>query len=253
VKRMEPWLTTTRAIATSADRMDGTAANIMEAYYKSIDNLHDSYPILDEEPSRTLNFDELSLNNRGEYAEETLQAFTSIALLKLLRGRTPHRTTALNDGSGNVTLIPFILGGNILLADAFIGAVETVKPDWSAPAKWTQRNANGMPFLPGMRGDHFEGKRTRVFATESGSNNSLLLEYMLIEWCVFEVVCLFIVQYCIQDNSGVAQDPPRWALGDFAGCSERSLLDPAALRVLRCERNFHCEVSAQLHNNDTVS
>jgi hypothetical protein len=187
VKRMEPWLTTTKAIGTSADRMDGTAANIMEAYYQSIDDLHDSYTILDEEPSRTMNFDELSLNNRGEYAEETVEVFTSIKLLKLLKGRTPHRTTALNDGSGNVTMIPFILGGNILLADAFIGAVKdgAVKPDWSAPAKWTQRAAVGMPFLPGMRGDHFsEGKRTRVFATESGSNNSSLLEYMLVEWCV---------------------------------------------------------------------
>ena len=190
VKRMEPWLTTTRAIATSADRMDGTAANIMEAYYKSIDDLHEAYPVLDDEPSRTMNFDELSINNRGEYVEETLQAFTTISLLKLLRGRIPHRTTALNDGSGNVTMIPFILGGNILLADAFIGVVpaESVKPDWSAPAKWTQRNANGMPFLPGMRADHFEGKRTRVFATESGSNNSMLLEYMLIEWCAWPAI-----------------------------------------------------------------
>ena len=234
---MEPWLTTTRAIATSADRMDGTAANIMEAYYQSIDDLHESYPIFDEEPSRTMNFDELALNNRGEYVEETLQVFTSVSLLKLLRGRTPHRTTALNDGSGNVTMIPFILGGNILLGDAFIGAVPagSVKPDWSAPAKWTQRNANGMPFLPGMRADHFEGKRTRVFATESGSNNSNLLEYMLIEWCVRPVnlICLFVYCSCLQDNSGVAQHPPRWTLGDIAGCPERTLLDRRALRVLR--------------------
>jgi hypothetical protein len=67
LKRMEPWLTTTRAIATSADRMDGTSANIMEAYYTSIDELHERYDILDFEPSRTLNFDECGLNNRGEY------------------------------------------------------------------------------------------------------------------------------------------------------------------------------------------
>jgi hypothetical protein len=205
VKRMEPRLTTTRAIATSADRMDGTAANIMEAYYASIDDLHEAYPIFDQEPSRTMNFDELALNNRGEYVEETLQAFTAISLLKLLRGRIPHRTTALNDGSGNVTLIPFILGGNILLGDAFIGAVKegSVKPDWSAPAKWTQRAAVGMPFLPGMRGNHFDGKRTRVFATESGSNNSNLLEYMLIEWCVRPVILIFgLFVYCSVMHAG---------------------------------------------------
>jgi hypothetical protein len=70
LKRMEPWLTTTRAIATSADRMDGTAVNIMEAYYTSIDELHEQYDILDFEPSRTMNFDECGLNNRGEYQVE---------------------------------------------------------------------------------------------------------------------------------------------------------------------------------------
>ena len=72
LKRLEPWLTTTRAIATSADRMDGTAANIMEAYYTSIDKLHEKYEILDLEPSRTMNFDECELNNRGEYQVELL-------------------------------------------------------------------------------------------------------------------------------------------------------------------------------------
>ena len=72
LKRMEPWLTTTRAIATSADRMDGTAANIMEAYYTSIDELHETYDILDFEPSRTMNFDECGLNNRGEYQVDLL-------------------------------------------------------------------------------------------------------------------------------------------------------------------------------------
>ena len=59
LKAKEPWLTTTRAIPTSADRLDGTAANIMEAYYLSIDDLHEAYPLLDQEPSRTMNFDEV--------------------------------------------------------------------------------------------------------------------------------------------------------------------------------------------------
>jgi hypothetical protein len=193
---MEPWLTTTKAIVTSADRMDGTAANIMEAYYASIDDLHESYRILDEEPSRTLNFDELSLNNRGEYVKELVEVFTSIALLKTLKGRTPHRTTSLNDGSGNVTMIPFILGGNILLGTAFIGAGPE-KPDWTAPSKWTQRAAVGMPYLPGMRADHFESNHTKVFATESGSNISHLLEFMLLDWCgnlqfLFDLLSSFI-------------------------------------------------------------
>jgi hypothetical protein len=126
VKRMEPWLTTTRAICTSADRMDGTAANIMEAYYTSIDKLHEKYEIFDLEPSRTLNFDEAGLNNRGEYEQESKTVFTTVEWLKKLRGRTPHRTLALNDGSGNVSMIPFILGGNILLGTAFIGPVDKV-------------------------------------------------------------------------------------------------------------------------------
>ena len=126
VKRLEPWLTTTRAISTSADRMDGTAANIMDAYYTSIDDLHDMYPVFDLEPSRTLNFDECGLNNRGEYEEESQKVFTSIEWMKKLKGRSPHRTLALNDGSGNVTMIPFILGGNIHLATGFIGPVDKV-------------------------------------------------------------------------------------------------------------------------------
>jgi hypothetical protein len=84
LKRMEPWLTTTRAIATSADRMDGTSANIMEAYYTSIDELHERYDVLDFEPSRTLNFDECGLNNRGEYQVCTWAASRSCWLLSIL-------------------------------------------------------------------------------------------------------------------------------------------------------------------------
>jgi hypothetical protein len=183
VKRLEPWLTTTKAINTSADRMDGTAANIMDAYYRSIDDLHDQYTVLDDEPSRTMNFDELQINGRGEYAEEDQKVFTTIKLIKLLKGKSPQRCVALNDGKGNLTKIPFILGGNILLATAFIGA-GPVRDDWSAPAKWTQRAAVGMPYLPGMRFDHFTGAHTRVFATESGSNCAELLEHMLVKWCV---------------------------------------------------------------------
>ncbi len=38
-----------------------------------------------------------------------------------------------------------------------------------------------MPYLPGMRADLF-GDRTRVFGTESGSNNKDLLEHMLLSW-----------------------------------------------------------------------
>ncbi len=126
VKEKEPWLTTTRAICTSADRMDGTAANIMEAYYTSIDDLHNQYEVFDLEPTRTLNFDECGLNNRGEYEQESKTVFTAVDWLKKLKGRTPHRTLALNDGSGNVSMVPFILGGNILLATAFIGPIDKV-------------------------------------------------------------------------------------------------------------------------------
>ena len=47
MKVQEPWLTTTKAILTSADRLDGTSLNIMDAYYTSIDKLHERYPQLD--------------------------------------------------------------------------------------------------------------------------------------------------------------------------------------------------------------
>ncbi len=201
VKRLEPWLTTTKAINTSADRMDGTAANIMDAFYGKIDDLHEQYPVLDDEPSRTMNFDELQINHRGEYAEEDQLVFTTIRLLKLLKGKSPQRCVALNDGKGSLTKIPFILGGNILLATAFIGANSPVKDDWSAPAKWTQRAAVGMPYLPGMRADHFTGTHTRVFATESGSNCAELLEFMLVEWCVRCCDGFFLYLRLLQGNS----------------------------------------------------
>ena len=70
-----------------------------------------------------MNFDEAGLNNRGEYEKTDLEVFTSKDLLKLLAGRSSVRTLAMNDGSGNVTVIPHILGGGILLAAAFIGPV----------------------------------------------------------------------------------------------------------------------------------
>ena len=70
-----------------------------------------------------MNFDEAGLNNRGEYEKTDLEVFTSKDLLRLLAGRSSVRTLAMNDGSGNVTLIPFILGGGILLAAGFIGPV----------------------------------------------------------------------------------------------------------------------------------
>jgi hypothetical protein len=71
----------------------------------------------------THHLQQAGLNNRGEFEQKNLTVFTSIKLLKLLKGRTPARTVALGDGSCNVTTIPFILGGNIRLATAFIGAV----------------------------------------------------------------------------------------------------------------------------------
>ena len=49
--------------------------------------------------------------------------FVSKELLKLLEGRASVRQMALNDGSGNVSIIPFLLGDNTKLATAFIGAV----------------------------------------------------------------------------------------------------------------------------------
>ena len=188
LERQEPWLTTTSSIKTSADRLDGTAINIMKPFYESIDRLHLIYNILDQEPTRTMNFDEAGLNNRGEYEKQDLQVFVSKGLLKLLKGRTPVRSLCLNDGSGNVTMIPFILGGGIHMATAFIGPVSAaqVQPDWSAPEKWTEPATAGMPYLPGMRHDHFKTNKTRVFATESGSNNKDLLEYMLIQWIIPE-------------------------------------------------------------------
>jgi hypothetical protein len=70
-----------------------------------------------------MNFDEAGLNNRGEYEKKDLTVFTSKELLKELGGRAPVRSLALNDGTGNVTLIPYILGGGIMLAVGFIGAV----------------------------------------------------------------------------------------------------------------------------------
>ena len=65
LQRQEPWLTTTQANLTSADRLDGTAVNIMDAYYQRIDDLALQFPVFDLEPSRIMNFDECGLNNRG--------------------------------------------------------------------------------------------------------------------------------------------------------------------------------------------
>ncbi len=47
LKSQEPWLTTTKAISTSSDRLDGTSIPIMKQYYTSIDELHERYPDLD--------------------------------------------------------------------------------------------------------------------------------------------------------------------------------------------------------------
>ena len=55
---------------TSADRLDATAVNIMEAYYVSIDKLCEAHEILDRQPTRFMNFDELGMNNRGEYEKK---------------------------------------------------------------------------------------------------------------------------------------------------------------------------------------
>jgi hypothetical protein len=72
LKAAEPFLTTTKALLTSADRLDATAVNIMDAYYAEIDKLCEEHPILDLQPSRFMNFDEASLNNRGEYEKKDL-------------------------------------------------------------------------------------------------------------------------------------------------------------------------------------
>jgi hypothetical protein len=71
-RRSHTFLTTTKAILTSTDRMDATAVNIMEGYYVSIDDLCEKHPELDEEPTRLLNFAEALLNNRGEYEKKDI-------------------------------------------------------------------------------------------------------------------------------------------------------------------------------------
>ncbi len=55
---------------TSAGRLDATAVSIMEVYYASIDKLCEQYAILDRQPTRFMNFDELGMNNRGEFEKK---------------------------------------------------------------------------------------------------------------------------------------------------------------------------------------
>lgn len=186
LKEAEPFLTTTKAVLTSTDRMDATAVNIMERYYATIDDLCEEHPILDEEPTRLMNFDEAMLNNRGEYEKKDMTVFVTKVLLKSLKGLAPVRVMALNDGSGHVTLLPFILGGAIRLATAFIGPVcaTQVKDDWSAPASWTEPARSGIPFPPGIHREHFQREDVKIFATESGSNNKELLVHMLMTWII---------------------------------------------------------------------
>lgn len=172
---------------TSADRLDATAVNIMEAYYTSIDKLVEEHSILDRQPTRFMNFDELGMNNRGEYEKKSLEeVFVTKELLKRLKGLAPLRVMSLNDGSGNVTMIPFILGGAITLATAFIGPVgeSQVKADWAAPASWTEPARSGIPFPPGIHRQHFQREDVKVFATESGSNNKDLSAFMLMTWII---------------------------------------------------------------------
>jgi hypothetical protein len=63
-------------------------------------------------------------------------------------------------------------------------SLSQVKPDWSAPAHWTEPAIGQMPFLPGMKHDFFKTNNVRVFATESGSNNKDLLEFMIVSWII---------------------------------------------------------------------
>lgn len=186
LKEAEPFLTTTKAILTSTDRMDATAVNIMEGYYATIDDLFEAHPELDREPTRIMNFDEAGLNNRGEFEKKDMTVFVTKELLKALRGLAPVRVMALNDGSGNVTMVPFVLGGAIRLATAFIGPVceKQVKEDWSAPASWTEPARSGIPFPPGIHREHFQREDIKIFATESGSNNKELIAHMLMTWII---------------------------------------------------------------------
>ncbi len=166
--------------------MDATSVNIMEAFYVSFDKLCEQYEELDRQPTRIMNWDEAALNNRGEYEKKDLTVFVFKELLKILKGLAPVRVMSLNDGSGNTTMIPFILGGAIRLATAFIGPVaETqVKEDWAAPASWTEPARSGIPFPPGIHREHFQREDVRVFATKSGSNNKELSAFMLMTWII---------------------------------------------------------------------
>jgi hypothetical protein len=166
--------------------LDATSINIMEAYYREIDKLCEKHKILDEQPTRFLNFDELGMNNRGEYEKKDMAVFINKDLLKSLQGKAAVRVMVLNDGSGNVTMIPFVLGGALRLATAFIGPVTAsqVKEDWSAPDAWTEPARSGIPFPPGIHREHFQREDIKVFATESGSNNKELAAHMLMKWII---------------------------------------------------------------------
>ena len=68
----------------------------------------------------------------------------------------------------------------------FFICIEQVFEDFRAPGAWTEPGKVGMPFLPGMNHDHFSTNKTRVFATETGSNCKELQEYMLTKWIIPE-------------------------------------------------------------------
>ena len=161
--------------ATTCKAILGKFHTNMQAVYKKV-------PIFGTEPVRIANVDEGNKADRAGRDGHIASAVTTVRRIKK-KGYTMLRPMSLNDSAeGPSSSCNWILASGDLLAKTPIGKAPpgyVIPADFSAPAEWTlPATHGGEPFLPGMAKDYFTGGNTRVYCTQSGSNNSTCFAHM---------------------------------------------------------------------------
>jgi hypothetical protein len=163
-----------------------TCTSILGKFHTNMKAVYRREPLFAEEPIRIANTDEGSKADRAGRDGRIASAVTTVDRIKR-KGYKMLRPTTLNDSyKGPSSSCNWILASGDLLAKTPIAKAPpgyAIPADFSAPAEfYAPATHGGEPYLPGMQRQYFDITdakcNSRVYCTESGSNNAACFAHM---------------------------------------------------------------------------
>ena len=163
-----------------------TCKSILGKFHRNMQEVYRREPLFAKEPIRIANTDEGSKADRAGRDGRIASAVTTVDRIKK-KGYKMLRPMSLNDSyEGPSSSCNWILASGDLLAKTPIAKAPpgyVIPADFSAPAEfYAPATHGGEPYLPGMHKQYFDMTdakcNSRVYCTESGSNNAACFAHM---------------------------------------------------------------------------